>query len=91
MEAPKGTAKQKLNNARKQSTDNASSVQNDTYQIVVHTEPDEEMAAEGTPYFWCVLKWGNQGWHNVRCGWAKTRLGGFKDAEWQYELLVGDK
>lgn len=56
--------------------------------IVVHTEPDAEMAAHGTPFFWAIHKWSGQVWFNEACGWGKTRLGAFRDAEWKYELLI---
>lgn len=61
------------------------------YQIVIHTEIDEEMAREGTPYFWCVLKWGKDGWHNVRCNWGRTRHDCFVEAEAAYEKIVEEE
>lgn len=59
-----------------------------SYKIVVHPEPDPEMAEQGTPYFWAILKWSGKGWHNVACDWSKTRLGAFRDADWKYDVLM---
>jgi hypothetical protein len=100
MKAPDGLAKKKLDMFSGRETPTVHDVikpinvgQEDkpSYKIVVHAEPDAEMAEQGTPYFWCILKWGNQGWHNVACNWARTRLEGFLQAETKYELLIKEE
>jgi hypothetical protein len=61
------------------------------HKIVVHPEPDEEMAKQGTPYFWCVLRWSGRAWHNLACNWSSTRLGAFEAAESEYEVLINEE
>jgi hypothetical protein len=61
-----------------------------TYKIEVIMEPDKEMAEQGTSYFWSVLRYDGDNWYISSSGWSKSPKMAFLDANWQYEILIGD-
>lgn len=56
------------------------------HKIEVIPEPDHEMG--NTPYFWCVLTWGEKDWYNNGCGWSETPEKAFKEAKLHYNQLL---
>lgn len=56
-------------------------------KVEISVEPDEEMAQQGTPYSWCLLRynsepdaWEYSSWKVVSSGWAETHEKAYREA-----------